>query len=185
MNKRYKAMLHMLRIGSPMQRANWLREHHIFRHIGQRVMIMNRKVPLYPELISIGDNVWMASGVQFITHDVTHFMLNGLDENVRYQEKIGCIEVGNNVFIGADTSVLYDVRIGSNVIIAAGSVVTKDIPDNTVFGGVPARFICSFDEYFEKRKTFHMEHTADNAHACVSPECVEEAWSSFYQKRNK
>lgn len=184
MNKRYKAMLHMLLIRSPMQRANWLREHGVFHHLGQRVMIMNRKIPLYPELISIGNNVWMASGVQFITHDVTHYMLNGLDENVRYQEKIGCIEVGDNVFIGADASIMYDVRIGSNVIVAAGAVVTKDVPDNSVVGGVPARVISSFDKYFEKRKSFHMEHSADNANLYVSPECEAEAWEAFYKQHS-
>lgn len=184
MNKRYKAMLHMLLIRSPMRRASWLREHGVFHHLGQRVMIMNRKIPLYPELISIGNNVWMASGVQFITHDVTHYMLNGLDKNVRYQEKIGCIEVGDNVFIGANASIMYDVRIGSNVIVAAGAIVTKDVPDNSVVGGVPARVICTFDEYFEKRKSFHMEHSADNASLNVSPECEAEAWEAFYKRRS-
>lgn len=64
-------------------------------------MITSRKIPLYAKLISIGSNVWMASGVEFITHDVTHYMLNGMRDGNKYQEKIGCIEIGNNVFIGA------------------------------------------------------------------------------------
>ncbi len=44
------------------------------------------------------------------------------------------------------------VTIGNNVIIAAGSIVTKDVPDNVVFGGVPAKFIKPISEYFEKIK---------------------------------
>ena len=104
-------------------------------------MITSRKVPLYPELISIGNNVWLASGVEFITHDVTHFMLNGIDSKNKYQEKIGCIKIGNNVFVGSGVKIMYDVSIGSNVIIAAGAVVTHDVPDNSVVGGIPAKII--------------------------------------------
>ena len=90
---------------------------------------------LYAKLISIGNNVWMASGVEFIPHDVTHFMLNGMKDGHKYQEKIGCIEIGNNVFIGADAKILYDVKVGDNVIIAAGALVNKDVPSDTVWGG--------------------------------------------------
>ena len=54
-------------------------------------------------------------------------------------EKIGCIDIKDNVFIGSNTTVLYDVRIGSNVVIGAGSLVNKDIPDNSVAAGVPVK----------------------------------------------
>lgn len=52
--------------------------------------------------------------------------------------------------IGASSVVLPNVRIGNNVIIGAGSVVTKDIPDNVVCAGNPAKVICSLDEYIKK-----------------------------------
>ncbi|CDT94444.1 DapH/DapD/GlmU-related protein [Vibrio coralliirubri] len=48
---------------------------------------------------------------------------------------------GEGVWIGANTVILPGVTIGSNVAIGANSVVTKDIPSNTVYGGVPAKFI--------------------------------------------
>lgn len=53
-----------------------------------------------------------------------------------------------------------NVTIGSNCIIAAGSVVTKDVPDNSVVGGVPAKFIKSTDEYLEglKKKSLGLGH---------------------------
>ena len=69
-------------------------------------------------------------------------------------EKIGCIEVMDNVFIGSGTRILYNIRIGTNVIIGSDSLVTKDIPDNSVYAGVPARFICTFNEYVEKHKKY-------------------------------
>lgn len=60
----------------------------------------------------------------------------------------------DNVFIGAGTRILYNTRIGSNVIIGADSLVNKDIPDNSVYAGVPAKYICSFDEYVEKAELY-------------------------------
>lgn len=45
-----------------------------------------------------------------------------------------------------------NVRIGNNVVIAAGSIISKDIPDNIVVGGVPAKPICSFQELLDKRR---------------------------------
>lgn len=58
------------------------------------------------------------------------------------------------MFIGSGTRILYNTRIGSNVIIGSDSLVNKDIPDNSVYAGVPARFICTFDEYVEKAKAY-------------------------------
>ena len=51
------------------------------------------------------------------------------------------ITIGNDVWIGGNCTILPGVTIGNNVVIAAGAVVTKDIPDNCVVGGVPAKVI--------------------------------------------
>ena len=66
-------------------------------------------------------------------------------------ENIGCIKIGDNVFIGSHTTILGDVNIGSNVIIGACSLVNRDIPNGVVVGGVPAKVICSFDDFVKKR----------------------------------
>ena len=89
-------------------------------------------------MISLGDNVIIASHVSFITHSYIHAMLNSAaDLSIvdKLQEQVGCIEVGDNVFIGAKTTILSNVRIGSNVIVAAGSIITKDVPSNSIVGG--------------------------------------------------
>jgi len=72
------------------------------------------------------------------------------------------IEIKNDVFIGISCIILPGVTIGNNCIIGAGSVVTKDIPDNSVAAGVPARIIKSTDEYLEKLKykSLHLGHLA-------------------------
>ena len=90
-------------------------------------MFMFRKVPLYPKLISVGDNVHIATNVLFVTHDVTHNMLNEKVGKKKYQEFIGCIEIGSNVLIGANTIIMYNSKIPSDTIIGANSLVNKKI----------------------------------------------------------
>ena len=58
----------------------------------------------------------------------------------------------DNVFIGCNSTILGGVRIGPNALIAAGSVVTKDVLPNTVVAGNPAKEIGRFDEFVAKRK---------------------------------
>lgn len=63
------------------------------------------------------------------------------------------IVVGRNVWIGSNSTILQGVTIGDNSIIAAGSVVTKDVPANAIVAGVPARFIRSISPEEENNKT--------------------------------
>jgi len=100
-----------------------------------------------PYLIEIGNNVTITQDVTFITHDggVGLFRKEYPGINI-----LGKIKIGNNVFIGARSTILPGVSIGNNVVIAAGSVVVKNIPDNVVIGGVPAKIIKSIDEYKNK-----------------------------------
>ena len=51
------------------------------------------------------------------------------------------IKIGNDVWIGSNATILPGVTIGDGAIIAAGAVVTKDVAENTIVGGVPARYI--------------------------------------------
>lgn len=184
MTNRYLHMMRLYTIRSSMKRAEYMKKHGIFHSMGDRVMITSRKIPLYAKLISIGNNVWLASGVEFIAHDVTHYMLNGMKDGRKYTEKIGCIEIGDNVFIGADAKILYDVKVGDNVVIAAGALVNKDVPSNSVVGGVPARVLSSFDDYLAKRRDFSVEHPANNAKQEISPECEVEMWERFHKQHS-
>lgn len=100
----------------------------------------------------------------------------------KYSEKVGCIEIGNNVFIGAGTSITYNVRIGSNVIIGANSLINRDIPDNCVVAGIPAKVIKTFDEYLEKRSMD--EAVKGIGKEAVSLEAEKYLWDMFYKERN-
>lgn len=170
------------------ERASYIRRQGVYGAIGENCMIQKRKVPLYANLIRLGNNVHIASNVSFLTHDVTHDMLNHT-ESVRkrggVQERVGCIEIGDNVFVGAGTRILYDTRIGSNVIIGTGSIVTRDIPDNSIAAGIPARVIGSFDEYVEKmlQRTKYPEALKPKAQK-VSDELAAMLWEQFEQEHS-
>jgi acetyltransferase-like isoleucine patch superfamily enzyme len=85
----------------------------------------------------------------FVTHDGGTLILR---KEVPDLEWTAPITVGNDVYIGFRTMIMPGVNIGSRVIIGAGSIVTKDIPDNSVAAGVPARVIKTVDEYLEQMK---------------------------------
>ncbi|MGQ3376823.1 acyltransferase [Priestia endophytica] len=101
--------------------------------------------PSHCWLISIGDNVTLASRVYILAHDASTKLHIGYT-------KIGKVSIGNNVFIGANSTILPHVRIGNNVIVGAGSVVSKDVPDNSVIAGNPAKLITNTTDYIKKNK---------------------------------
>ena len=118
--KRLWQTLRMYSILEPVKRTEYLRKNNIFASLGENCSIEDRIIPLYAKCIRIGNNVRLASHVLLITHDVSYFVLNnlGLETNAgkRFKEKIGCIDIGNNVFVGSNSTILYDVKIGNNVI---------------------------------------------------------------------
>lgn len=132
--KRLWHQLRLFTIPGSKRRVEYLKKHHIFHECGENVYLQQRKIPLYANLISFHNNIRVASDVTFLTHDVMHTVFSDV-AGKKYQEKVGCIEICDNVFIGSHTVIMYDTKIGSNVIIAAGSVVTHDIPSGSVVGG--------------------------------------------------
>lgn len=102
-----------------------------------------------PYLVEIGDHVHVASGVQFLTHDGSVWVLTNEDPDADY---FGRIRIGNNVFIGINSTILPNVSIGDNVIVGCCSVVTRDVPSNSVVAGSPARVVSTFEGYKRKMK---------------------------------
>lgn len=71
------------------------------------------------------------------------------------------VSIGNNVFIGMQSTILKGVHIGNNVIIGANSLVNKDIPNNCVAAGNPCKVIMSLAEYYEKRKAAQVQEASE------------------------
>lgn len=107
-----------------------------------------------PFLITIGNHVRINEKVELITHDGGVWVLRE-KFNIINSEDIdlfGAITIGNNVHIGTNAMIMPGVKIGNNCIIGCSSVVTRDIPDNSIVIGVPGRVIGTIDEYYEKHK---------------------------------
>ncbi len=149
---KYLTKLKMYLTVSADKRTNYLIKKNVFKSVGENFFFQPRIIPDEPRLISFGNNVCVASGVTFVTHDVIDKVLNKMDYNFNFNYNCAPIYVGNNVFIGCNVTILPNVKIGNNVIIAAGSVVTKDVLDNTIVGGNPAKKIGEFENYVKERK---------------------------------
>lgn len=105
-----------------------------------------------PYLIEIGDDVHTARDVNFATHDGGLSVLRHKYPEFKNVDLFGKIIIGNNVFIGLGTTILRNTVVGDNVIIGAGSVVKGELKSNSIYAGVPAKYICSLQEYLDKNK---------------------------------
>lgn len=103
-----------------------------------------------PWLIYVGTNTMLSKNVTFWNHDGGVHVVRRLNSKYRNAIKFGFIRIGKNCFIGANSTILLNVSIGDNCIIGANSLVTKDIPTGEVWGGIPAKRICSINEYGDK-----------------------------------
>jgi maltose O-acetyltransferase len=112
--------------------------------IGQRTFINRFASIVSRKNIAIGDDVLIGDNVSIYDHD---HQTNNLSTTYG-QQGYTCEEIiiGNNVWIGCHSTILKGVSIGNNSIIGAGSVVTKSIPPNELWAGIPAKFIKKITE---------------------------------------
>jgi len=102
-----------------------------------------------PFLIEIGNRTKITAGCTFINHDGAMYVIRNME---KYQDarNFGRIKLGDNCFVGNNCTFLPGSQMGNNCILGAGSVLNSSMPDNSVYAGVPAKFICSIDEYGDK-----------------------------------
>jgi acetyltransferase-like isoleucine patch superfamily enzyme len=129
--------------------AQYLRRHRGLHRMGEDCSIQPGAQITDPRLVRMGRNVRLSACTIF-GHDGSVNMLNrafGLK-----LDAVGPVILGDDVFVGHGALIMPGVRIGSRVVIAAGAVVTGDVPDDSVYGGVPAKRICSIGELVERKR---------------------------------
>ena len=106
-----------------------------------------------PYLITIGSHCQITGGVKLFTH--------GGGQVLRHEDPdfdaFGKVVIGDYVYLGTNSLVMPGVTIGNNVLVAAGSVVTKSVPSGCVIGGNPARIICTIEEYKKKNEEYNLK----------------------------
>lgn len=146
-----KELLRRLVYGKPEDYVSHLRSLGV--RIGERTCFFDPRNCLIdvtrPWLVEIGDDVQITRGLTLLTHGYDWSVMKGMYGRVLGSS--GKVTIGNNVFIGMNTTILKGVTIGNNVVIGACSLVNKDIPDNCVAAGNPIRVIMPIEEYYEKR----------------------------------
>lgn len=130
---------------------------HIGIHIGNNNLIGKNHWSSEPYLITIGSHCQLTN-CQILTH-------GGGGAIRQFHPDFDCfgrVTIGDYVYIGTNSLIMPGVTIGNNVLVAAGSIVTKSIPSGMVVAGVPARIICTINEYYERNKKYDIHSKGMN-----------------------
>ena len=120
-------------------------------NIGDHTSVSTRFWDTEPYLISIGDNCQITGGVKIFTHGGAQVLRDKYPEF----DTFGKVKIGDYVYVGSNSLIMPGVTIGNHVLVAAGSVVTKSVPDNVVIAGNPARIICSIEDYLKRNLSYN------------------------------
>ena len=169
--------------------GRYLRRHGGFYAMGEHCTVNVAARIMDPAYVRMGDNVRLSS-CTLIGHDGVVAMLNHA-YNVRL-DSVGKIDIGNNVFVGHQAVIMPGVTIGNYCVVAAGAVVTTDVPDGSIVAGVPAKVIgrtqTLLERLQERCRTYPwyalIEQREGTWDAAIEGELVRQRVEHFYGPRS-
>lgn len=182
--KRIYHSIRLLLCRTYKKRADYIKKHNLLGEIGENCYWGPWKLPLYPKLIKLHNNVYVHKNASLICHDKLDSFLQKCKPEYDFGpgEKIGCIELMDNVYVCTKSIIMPDVRINNNCIISTGSVVTSDIPENSIVSGVPAEVVGRFDMFMSLRRMSAKNNPKISKFNI--PQDVEiNVWNQFNKKR--
>lgn len=135
---------------------NWLYRHFLRMKVGEQTSfaLMVMVDIMFPEKIKVGKNSVIGYNTTILAH-----------EYLIEEYRIGEVEIGNEVMIGANSTILPGISIGDHAVVAAGTVVHKDVPAGSFVGGNPMQIIYSKEEMQARKKSAsdlaHRQHKPD------------------------
>ncbi len=186
---RAERMYHSVRLlicRTPKKRAEYLKKHDILGSIGENCKWGPWLLPLYPKLIRLGNNVHVHKTAKIVTHDMLNKFLKTRqpEADFGFGERLGCVEMQDNVYIAMNVTVMPDVRIGRDCIITAGSVVSSDIPENSMASGNPAKPVGKFDMFAALRRMSKSQRVEFKNQELDDKIALAE-WERFLRRRDK
>lgn len=122
---------------------NWLYRTFLRMKVGKQTSFALMVMPdiMFPEKISVGTNTIIGYNTTILAH-----------EYLIHEYRIGTVLIGDEVMIGANTTILPGVKIGDGAVVSAGTLVHKDVPAGAFVGGNPMRIIYTKEEMQERLK---------------------------------
>ena len=103
--------------------------------------------------MTIGNNVQITIGVSIHTHGGGRIARQQIPDF----DYFGKVVIKDNAYIGYGAQIMAGVTIGEGVLVAAGSIVTKSVPDGMVVGGNPAKILCSVNDYLQRNSKYNLK----------------------------
>jgi len=127
---------------------NWIYRTFLKMKIGKKTSLALMVMPdtMFPERITIGDNTIIGYNTTILAHEYL------IDEY-----RLGDVKIGNEVMVGANSTILPGVEIGDGAIVSAATLVNKDVPAGAMVGGNPMRIIYTAEEMAERKKKRQMK----------------------------
>lgn len=129
-------------------------------HIGEHTVFFSPRTNVVddnrPYLLKIGSRCKIAAGVTILAHDYSISVLRPVYHFITDDSTRQTV-IGDNCFLGINSVIMGGVKIGNNVIVGTGAIVTKDVPDNSVVAGIPARVISTLDDFYKRKQKSQIE----------------------------